>query len=189
MMINISNTFTGYFLIATPKLNGSIFEKTVTYLCEHHEQGAMGIIVNHPLSMDVQGMLTELNITINNRYINQLPLAFGGPVHNQTRLVLHRDGKQWAHTCYPTRDIAVTASTDILEALAKQDQTIDVLMTVGYASWKAGQLETEIRENNWLFCPAEAAIVFDVPAKKRWQTALKSIGLEPNQLLSKGGYC
>ncbi len=164
---------TNHFLIAMPALDGSIFERAVTYICKHNQQGAMGLIINQPLMLDIHEVLGELNIKIDNPYIRDLALASGGPIQNQAGFVLHRDGKKWKNTFHPANEISITTSSDILEALAKQTQHVDALMTLGYAGWSAGQLEAEVVENNWLICPADLSIIFEVPLKERWQTALK----------------
>ncbi len=177
-----------HFLLAMPSLTDAIFAHSITYLCEHNEQGAMGIVINHPLDLCVEEILEHLNLSASGR-LRETPVMAGGPVHMDRGFVLHRpSGKDWEATLDVTDEVALTTSRDILVAIAEDDGPEDNLIALGYAGWGAGQLELEISENSWLTLPADSAIIFDTPYHLRASTAAAQLGVDLNLISGEAGH-
>jgi putative transcriptional regulator len=177
-----------HFLLAMPSLTDAIFANSVTYLCEHNENGAMGIVINQPLELCVEEVLEHLNLSASGR-LKQTPVMAGGPVHMDRGFVLHRPGsKSWESTLAITDEISLTTSRDILVSIADDDGPEDCLVALGYAGWSAGQLEAEISDNSWLTLPAESAIIFDTPCHLRMSTAAAQLGVDMNLLSGEAGH-
>ncbi|GAB3369392.1 YqgE/AlgH family protein [Spongiibacter taiwanensis] len=177
-----------HFLIALPSLREGIFAHSITYLCEHDEEGAMGLIINRPLDMSVDQVLEQLELK-EHRHTHAEPVYAGGPVHTDRGFVLHRRGReQWDATLDVSSEISLTSSLDILDAIARDSGPQQSLIALGYAGWGPGQLEAELAENTWLTLPAEDAILFEVPADKRVDAALAKLGISFIQLGSDSGH-
>ncbi len=177
-----------HFLLAMPSLTDAIFANRVTYICEHNEHGAMGIVINQPLDLCVEEVLEHLNLSASGR-LKQTPVMAGGPVHMDRGFVLHRPGhRSWESTLEVTDEISLTTSRDILVSIADDDGPEDCLVALGYAGWSAGQLEAEISDNSWLTLPAESAIIFDTPCHLRMSTAAASLGVDMNLLSGEAGH-
>lgn len=180
----------GHLLIAMPALNDPNFENSVTLICEHNEEGAMGITINRPSSVthgEVFAQLTEYERIApadRNDARAAKPVLFGGPISPERGFVVHRDPGRWDATISLDEDIHVTMSRDILIAMLTRDGPRDATMALGYAGWEAEQLEEEIRANAWLTTRATAAIVFDSPLEARWQHAAEALGISREQLSS-----
>jgi putative transcriptional regulator len=139
-----------HFLLAMPSLTDAIFAHSITYLCEHNEHGAMGIVINHPLEVCVEEIMEHLQISAEGR-LRDTPVMAGGPVHMDRGFVLHRHtDREWEASLKITDEIYLTTSRDILAAIAVEEGPEDNLIALGYAGWSAGQLEAEISENSWL---------------------------------------
>lgn len=179
-------SYSDHFLIAMPALNDPNFSRSVTYLCEHNEDGAMGLVINRPSDMTVQQLLAHLEMEI----IVELPqpLMVGGPVQVDRGFVMHKPETQWRSTWAISRDVAITTSQDILEALARGEGPAEAIVALGYAGWGAGQLEQEILDNSWLTVPARPRILFDIPIEKRWEAAMRLIGFDISQLSGAAGH-
>lgn len=194
MNSNIDNDFSigdqglrGHLLIATPSLDRGIFKSSVTYICEHNEDGAMGVIINRPSSLTFGEVLDEFQ-TAEASELDSSPILLGGPVGMQRGFVLHQGrNHEWESSMPINSEIYLTGSKDILRALAKQEGPEDYLLTLGYAGWSSGQLEQEIIENSWLTVPANSQILFDVPYEKRFAFALEMLGITEASLSSTGG--
>lgn len=168
------------FLIAMPSLEDSIFSHTVTYVCDHNEQGAMGVIINQPLGITLGDVFDQLMLETAPE-IRETQVLAGGPVNAQQGLVLHRSGDtDWQSTMHITSEISLTASKDIIEAMAEKRGPKNAQLTLGYAGWEGGQLEDEISNNCWLTAPANAQIIFDVPTEHRWNAVAKNLGVDLN---------
>ncbi len=169
-----------HFLIAMPALADPLFARSVAYICEHTEEGAMGLIVNHPLNhMCLSDILGPMRITGSNTHtlIHQ-PIYAGGPVQRERGFVLHRPTrKRWQSSLRLQENLSITSSRDILEAMAKEKGPIEAMIALGYAGWGSGQLEEEIRDNLWLCCPADPDLLFSVPNTDRWQAAAHLAGI------------
>ncbi len=176
-----------HFLIAMPGLSGSIFANSLTYLCEHSEEGAMGIIVNHPLDICWADVFEQLDLE-GASHADQLVLA-GGPVHTDRGFILHLAGEQrWDSSLAVTTDVALTTSLDIITALANGSGPQKSLMALGYAGWAAGQLEEELGDNCWLTLPSDLSILFDVPFDRKAAMAAATLGIDLDLLTSRAGH-
>lgn len=181
-------SFKNHFLIALPALKDGIFTHSITYLCEHDEQGAMGIIINRPLDMDVDEILEQLELD-GHVYNHQQPVYAGGPVHTDRGFVLHpRDGKQWDASVDVTDTVTLTTSLDILDAIARDCGPSQCLIALGYAGWDAGQLEEELQDNTWLTVPASDHVLFEVDAENKVDAALASLGIHFSQIAPDSGH-
>lgn len=179
---------TDHFLIAMPGLQDPNFSRTLTYICEHGEQGAMGIVVNRPTPMKLGEMLDQLDIAIEDPAVGELPLYWGGPVQPERGFVLHSGDSRWDATLVITPEVSITTSRDILQAIARGEGPAQSLIALGYAGWGAGQLETELSSNAWLSGPADQAILFELPAEARWQAAASLLGVDLNLISGAAGH-
>ncbi|MGR8921725.1 MAG: YqgE/AlgH family protein [Gammaproteobacteria bacterium] len=174
----MSFDLTNHFLIAMPTLADPNFVQTVTYICAHNDEGAMGIVINRPLELDLGEVLSQMELVSDDPDITARPVYQGGPVHTDRGFVLHRPAQDWNSTIRVTDDVGVSTSRDILEAIAGGGGPDDTLVALGYAGWGAGQLEQEMAQNAWLSGPADHAIIFRTPAEQRWQEAADLIGVD-----------
>ncbi len=172
------NSLKHHFLIAMPALADSFFYQAVVYLCEHDEQGAMGLIVNKPTEVSVQALLTHLQIENPSPCVETMPVYFGGPVQRGQGMVLHDSRQPWKTAMALSDTLFLTTSTDILDKLGTDEGPEHAIVTLGYAGWSAGQLEQEIAENSWLTVKADERILFDTPANERWQKAAQLLGVD-----------
>lgn len=178
----------GHLLIAMPALNDPNFENTVTLICEHSEEGAMGITINRPTDLMLEEVFSQLaeyqalDPADRNPAIASSPVLLGGPVSPERGFVIHRDPGDWEATLAITNGIHVTMSRDILTAMSGGDGPQDATMVLGYAGWEAEQLEQEIRANAWLTTQATSDIVFAAPFETRWDLAAATIGVSRDQL-------
>jgi putative transcriptional regulator len=190
--MSTSANLRGHFLIAMPGLNDPNFDHTVTYLLEHNEGGAFGLIVNRPIDLDMGDILSQLNIASTDPEFNARPVMVGGPVQPERGFVLHRtdtdDSCPWDSTARFDDGISVTTSPDILAALAAGNGPKDMLFILGYAGWDAGQLEHELGENAWLSVAATPEILFDVPLQDRWDASARLLGIDPNAISPDAGH-
>jgi Putative transcriptional regulator len=186
--MKISNSLTNHFLIAMPALVDPNFFQTVTYICEHNAQGALGIIINRPLNIVIGELLEHMGIEVKGKDLARLPVYMGGPVQRERGFVLHDLPGEWEATLKVSNKIAVTTSRDILTTIARGEGPEHVLVALGYAGWGAGQLEREIMENAWLSGPADSEILFEIPDQDRWQAAAALLGVDINLLSSDVGH-
>ncbi len=165
------------------------FAQSVTYICEHTDQGAMGLIVNHPLQISLPEVLSSIGITEYTPRMAGYPIFAGGPVQKDRGFVLHRSThKRWQSSLPLNEDLTITTSRDILIAMASNKGPQDALVTLGYAGWSAGQLEEEMASNLWLCCPAKPELLFDVPAEERWHAAAESAGIDLSRMVLQAGH-
>jgi putative transcriptional regulator len=179
---------TGKFLVAMPGMGDPRFEKSVILICAHSDEGAMGLIVNKPVQeVTFAGLLEHLNIprAPDGRDIN---VHFGGPVERGRGFVLHsRDYRGGAATLRITGGYGMTATLDVLEAMARGDGPHHALLALGYSGWGPGQLEGEIARNDWLTADADAALVFAADDTGKWTAALRNMGIDPLSLSPTAG--
>jgi putative transcriptional regulator len=180
--------FTGHFLIAMPSLGESVFGKTVTYVCEHNDQGALGIVVNRKLDLELATLFEQVDLKLEIETLKNSPVYFGGPVQTDRGFVLHRPLGGWSSTLKVTDDIGLTTSKDILQAVSEGIGPIDMIMSLGYAGWSAGQLESEIAQNAWLTVEADPAVMFSLPIEERLEAAMKLIGANFANLMDVAGH-
>jgi putative transcriptional regulator len=177
------------FLVAMPGMVDGNFDHTVTLLCEHTSEGAMGLVINRPTTLELRDMLQHMGIAIEQFTKESMPVFWGGPVQPERGFVLHSAGDtQWDSTLKLSESISVTTSKDILVAISQGQGPSHYLVTLGYAGWSAGQLEEEILHNSWLNAPADSAIVFDTPTETRWEAAARLLGIDVRLLSSDAGH-
>lgn len=179
---------TDHFLIAMPSLENSFFSKTLTYICEHNEEGALGLIVNRPTDISVEKLLQHLGISPGELRAGSLPVLLGGPVQVDGGFVLHQPAGSWQSTLSTNTTTSLTASIDILQAIAHHQGPEKMLVTLGYAGWAAGQLEQELAQNAWLTVPASAEILFEIPSEERLPAAMQLLGIDFCHLSSQVGH-
>ncbi len=182
-------SLTNHFLIAMPQLADPNFSHTLTLICEHSEEGALGVVVNRPLDLHLADLLEHLSLeTHDPKLANQL-LHTGGPVQTDRGFVLHRPIGAWESTIMLSDSLGLTASRDIIQAIASGEAgPMNAMVLLGYAGWEAGQLEQELADNAWLTLPAEEGILFDIPTEDRWQAAASHLGIDLNLLSTDAGH-
>jgi putative transcriptional regulator len=186
MSSNISS-LQNHFLIAMPRMEDPNFNGSITYLCQHNEEGAMGIILNRPSNILLGDIFEQLDFDSNSKN-SENDVFQGGPVQLERGFVLHNDSVDWDSSFSITPDMRLTTSKDILDALAQDQGPKQFFIALGYAGWGAGQLEQEIAENTWLTCQADPKILFNTPTKEKYTKALASLGFNAGQLSSQAGH-
>ncbi|MUG29157.1 YqgE/AlgH family protein [Aeromonas salmonicida] len=181
-------TLQNHFLLAMPSLSDPYFERSLVYLCEHNEEGAMGLVVNIPVDMSLDAMLTQLKLAPPASPDLKQPVLQGGPVHADRGFVLHSFRPGFNSTLQVGDELMVTTSKDILETLGTEQAPDHWLVALGYAGWSAGQLEQELVDGAWLVIPPNPDLVFKTPIHQRWQQAAASIGVNPIHLSSDIGH-
>lgn len=176
-----------HFLIATPSLQDSLFADSVVYLCEHGDNGAMGIIINKPSPIGMEVVFASSGNRIPERFINQF-VMMGGPVQVDRGFVVHTPIGEWQSTLTVTDDTAITTSRDVIDSLAKDERIDKAILSIGYSSWTGGQLEREIGENAWLVVPADKQILFDTPIEQKREAALSKLGINRANLMRGVGH-
>lgn len=179
---------TNHFLIAMPSLADPNFTHTVTYLCEHNQEGALGIIINRPTELTLADLAEQLNIEVTEPELAETPIYQGGPVQLERGFVLHSPLGEWDSTLEVTPDIGLTMSQDIIDAIANGVGPDHFLIALGYAGWGQGQLETELAANAWLNGPADSQIIFKQPIENRWTAAAALLGVDLNTLSPDVGH-
>ncbi len=183
-----SVNLTDHFLIAMPALEDPYFSNALVYICEHNENGALGIIVNRPIDMNLAGLFEKIDIKLEAQDMAGLPVYFGGPVQLDRGFVLHRPAGLWQSTLVVNANVGLTSSRDILDSVGAAGLPSEILVSLGYAGWEAGQLENELAENSWLTVPAEASILFDLPSEARLPAAMQKLGISFTQLSDVAGH-
>jgi putative transcriptional regulator len=189
-MDNVS--LTHHFLIAMPAMADPNFSRTLTYICEHNAEGALGVIVNRPMDMSLATLFERVSIPLETNeavsHFGEKPVYFGGPVQTDRGFVLHRPSGDWQSSLKVTSDIALTSSRDILQTMSETGEPREVLVTLGYSGWSAGQLEWELSQNAWLTVTAEPTIIFDLPPEERLPAAMKLLGIDFANLSDVAGH-
>ncbi len=184
MLLDLTNQF----LIAMPTLEDPNFARTVTYVCAHNEEGAMGIVINRPLKIELGEVLSQMQLEAVDPSINARPVYQGGPVHRDRGFILHRPALDFGSTIRVSDDIAISTSREILSAISRGEGPADTLVALGYAGWGAGQLEQEMQQNAWLSGPASADVIFRAPPGERWERAAAQLGIDLGLLSSDVGH-
>jgi len=186
-------TLCDHFLIAMPSLNDPNFEKTVSYICEHNAEGAMGVVINRPTELTFYDLCEQLDIEITDTDTINYPIFDGGPVETERGFILHSPVGDWESTLTVTKDIGLTMSADIIQAIADgydsdNKPPENFIITLGYAGWSEDQIEYEISENVWLNVPASADILFHTSIEERWTAAAALLGINLEQLSTDIGH-
>lgn len=176
------------FLIAMPAMTESAFAKSLIYICEHNEQGALGIIVNRPTSLTLGELFSQIKIPLEQKELKDIPVHFGGPVQTDRGFVLHDPVGHWQSTLSINDKVGLTTSKDILEAVGSGKGPSNLLVTLGYAGWEPGQLEHELAQNAWLSTAASEHILFELPAEERLFAAMHLLGVDYATLSEDAGH-
>ena len=179
---------TNQFLVAMPSLEDPNFRESVTFICEHNAQGALGIVINRPMNVVLGDILKQLSLQAEAQSTAATPIFLGGPVQPERGFVIHEPQGEWEATLKIGEHIGVTTSRDVLAAIASGAGPRKSFVALGYAGWSPGQLEEEIKGNSWLSAPADMSIVFDTPVEQRWQAAAKLIGVDLSLLSGDAGH-
>ena len=181
-----------------PGLEDGIFSRSVVYMCEHSERGAMGLVINKPSDLSMRALFDKVDLPLRREDLGQAPVLMGGPLQTERGFVLHDPivlpeteapgSSVYASTLKVDGGLEMTTSRDVLEALSSGAGPRRVLLTLGYASWGEGQLESELAENAWLTVPASNEIVFDTPLAQRYDQALALLGLQSWMLSPEAGH-
>ena len=179
-----------FMLISMPQMEDENFVRSLVYICEHNEKGAMGLVINRQNNISFGDILPQLNISARNATnIDQIIFA-GGPVQPEHGFVLHTplDNKQWTSSIRVSEDLCLTTSSDVIDDIAHSCGPEHSFIALGYAGWGPGQLEQELAQNSWICCPFDADIVFNMPPEDRFQAATDSLGIDINLISTKIGH-
>ena len=186
--------FTHHFLIAMPGLQDEVFAKSVIYMCEHSERGALGLVINKPSDINLKKLFEKVELPLHREDLTLAPVFQGGPVQTERGFVLHEtivmpgNESVYASTMTIPGGLEMTTSKDVLEALSTGYGPRKVFISLGYSSWGQGQLESEISDNSWLTVAADPAVIFDTPVEQRYAKALMLLGLESWMLSPEAGH-
>lgn len=186
----------GQLLVAMPGMGDERFSRTVIYVCAHSPEGAMGIVINKPAAdLSMPDLLVQLDIIPETdlirlpQRVGRMHVLMGGPVETSRGFVLHSPDFFIDQSTLPIDEgVCLTATVDILRAIAKGDGPQSAVLALGYAGWSAGQLESEIQANGWLNCPADAELIFDSALDLKYEMALRKIGIDPAMLSVQAGH-
>ena len=178
-----SINLTNHFLIAMPAMSDETFGRSVVYMCEHSERGALGLMINKPSDILVRHLFDKVELPLARADVAEQPVFMGGPVQTERGFVLHEpmgtaNEPVYASTMTIPGGLEMTTSRDVLEAISTGSGPSRVLVSLGYSSWGEGQLESELAGNSWLTVAADTAVIFDTPIEKRYDQALKLLGIE-----------
>lgn len=188
MGTGLASALSNHFLIAMPGLADTSFEGTVIFVAEHDERGALGIVVNRPLELDLGELFERIEVPLRPGDLARSPVYYGGPVQTDRGFVLHQPAGKWTSSIVVGETISLTSSKDILEAVGGGEGPNRLLVSLGYAGWGPGQLEEEIRRNAWLTVAAAPELIFDIPAKERFPAAFALLGIDPARLAGTAGH-
>jgi putative transcriptional regulator len=188
--MNLAN----HFLVAMPGMKDPYFQRSVIYVCEHNDEGAMGIMISTPIDVTVANMLKQIQVelpiasqTTHSKSLDE-PVLNGGPVSEDRGFILHNPKDQYQSSIQITGRVSVTTSKDILAVLGTDAQPENYIVALGYSGWSAGQLETELAENSWLTIEADPSVIFDTPVEERWSSAVGMLGFDIAQLSADVGH-
>jgi putative transcriptional regulator len=184
---------THHFLIAMPTIGDETFAKSVIYMCEHSDRGALGLVINKPSDINLKGLFDKVELPLHRVDLTETVVFQGGPVQTERGFVLHESimpGKEsvYASTMTIPGGLEMTTSKDVLEALSTGAGPRKVFVSLGYSAWGEGQLESEISENSWLTVPADTAVIFDTPVDERYDRALLLLGVQSWMLSPDAGH-
>ena len=187
-MSSVPAKFSSQLLIALPALHDPHFARSVALICQHDEEGAMGVVVNRASEYSLGDVLAQMNLEAHDQALANQIVLNGGPVHPERGFVLHDGAREWDSTLAIGNGLALTTSRDILEAMAEGDGPEHVVVALGCAGWGAGQLEFELSENSWLTAPADNELLFALPLEQRWQAAGGRIGIDITRVTDYSGH-
>ncbi|MDA3869672.1 MAG: YqgE/AlgH family protein [Gammaproteobacteria bacterium] len=179
---------TSHFVIAMPSLMDANFNQTVTYICEHNEDGAFGVVINRKSDITFDDIIFHMDIAPHTRHTPHENIYHGGPMQQDRGFILHQSTGKWASSLKINEQLTLTTSRDVLEAIACNEGPEQAIITLGYAGWASGQQEQDMANNAWLSCPADEQIIFEVPAEQRWQAAADLLGIDLQLLSHEAGH-
>lgn len=188
MASGVHTSLSSHFLMAMPNMADPNFDGTVVLLAEHSEKGAMGLVVNRPMNLDLAGLFERIDLDLGVSPVGAQPVLFGGPVQTDRGFVLHRPAGAWGSSISIGDELVLTSSRDILEAVAEGRGPGHFIVLLGYSGWGPGQLEDELSRNAWLSVPATADLVFDTPVERRFASAYRLLGIDPALLTGHAGH-
>jgi len=190
--VSHSIDLTNQFLIAMPGMVDDNFAGTVVYLCEHSDNGALGLVINRPTDINLKNLFERVDLSLDRDDLAVRPVFYGGPVQTERGFVLHEglgdDGDHYSSTLKISGGLEMTTSRDVLEALSNGAGPKRVFVTLGYAGWGAGQLEDEISRNGWLSVNADPELIFATPVEQRYDKALSLLGVDRSFLMGEAGH-
>ena len=175
------------FLIAMPGMVDPNFNGTLTYICDHSEQGALGVVVNRPIDLDLSTLFEQIGLSLPERLHKDI-VYFGGPVQTERGFVLHTPPLTFSSTLTVNDAVSLTTSKDVLEAVSQGAGPEKFMVSLGYAGWGAGQLEDEIKQNAWLSVAADPQVIFDLAPEARLPAAMKLLGIDFASLSEEAGH-
>ena len=175
-------------LLATASIKDPLFASSLVYLCEHNEQGSMGLVVNHLTTQQLSDIFIQLDIKCTDDEINRKPVYIGGPVQLEQGFVLHNTSGEWQKSIEIAPGIQLTSSRDVLQAIAENKGPQDYLVILGFSSWSSGQLESELQQNAWLTSASSAELLFHQNPDAKWQMAFDTLGFDINMLSPVTGH-
>ena len=178
----------GQFLLAMPSLAGSYFGSTLTYLCEHSDSGAMGIMVNRPVAITLGELFDQLEIPVSDERCRDVAVLEGGPVAEDRGFILHSDDARFESSLALDDGLMLTTAREVLEAIAAGRGPRQYLVALGYAGWGEAQLEAEMKDNAWLNCAASTQILFNTPFPERVSSAAAQLGIDFNLISGQAGH-
>lgn len=176
-----------HFLLAMPGLTGDYFADSLTYVCEHNDDGAMGIMINRPSDISLTELLAQIGLKTNRKWV-ETPVLEGGPVSSERGFVLHSDDRSYDSSAHIGNQLCLSTALEVLDAIAQDDGPEHFMVALGYAGWDAGQLEQEISDNVWLTVPAEQQIMFQLPFAERLTQAAGCLGIDLRLISAKAGH-
>ena len=182
------NSLNNQLLIAMPGMADPNFNSTVTLVCEHNDEGALGIVINRPTNLDLGGLFQQLSVDDADEKITSAPVLDGGPVGRERGFVLHTPSDEFESSIPVSDDIQLTLSRDVLDSLAAGTGPQRSVVALGYAGWEPGQLEAEMLHNTWLTVPATPEILFEVPFEDRWASAAETLGIDIQKISPNAGH-
>ena len=191
--INNALSLENQFLVAMPQMNGSDFKQAVILICKHDAHGAVGIVINRLTGHRISDVFAQLDIDVSSNHYLNMPVVDGGPVYPELGLVVHNNPfsaqtESWESSIHIGQDLCLTSSKDILSDMAHGKGPEKVLLSLGYAGWSSGQLESEIQGNAWFTTPADHDILFATEMDKKWQQSAKLLGIDVNRFSHQVGH-
>ncbi len=187
-MSEADNNLVNQYLIATPIIKEPLFASSLVYMCEHNENGSMGLVVNQLAGQNLDKVFEQIGIECDNPETNDTPVFIGGPVNLDQGFVLHSSSKNWGNSLEIAESVYLTSSRDILQSIADNDGPQRYLVLLGFSGWSAGQLEQELQQNAWLTCDSEDSILFHQDWQIKWQLAVDKLGIDINNLSPTSGH-
>lgn len=192
MLSVLAMNLTNHFLVAMPSMQDPHFKRGVVYVCEHNEEGAMGLVINQPIDISIGSMLEQIEVErqlpVKNPNSLEQRVLNGGPVSEDRGFVLHQPKGGFDSSININEEISVTTSQDILPLLGTCEAPEKFLIALGYAGWSAGQLEQELADNSWLTIEADPQLIFETPINERWDKAVAKLGINSANLSTEKGH-